>query len=336
MRKPARAIRPRLSRKRRSRYNKPMTALLRIGTRGSPLALAQAYETRDRLAAAHADLAADGAIEIKIIRTTGDRIQQGPLSAVGGKGLFTKEIEEALLEKRIDIAVHSMKDVPTVLPNGLVVDCILPREDPRDALITQKAASFETLPEGALVGTASIRRQAILLNRRPDLRVTVFRGNVDTRLSKLAAGEVDATLLGAAGLNRLGRSDEATALLSPKIMLPAVGQGAVGVERRADDTATADRLRAIHDGPSGICVRAERALLETLDGSCRTPIGGLAELSGDTLRLRALIALPDGTEMLETEETGATNDAEAIGRRAGEVLLERAGPAFLETVRDHS
>lgn len=312
-----------------------MTALLRIGTRGSPLALAQAYETRDRLAGAHSDLAADDAIEIEVIRTTGDRIQQGPLAAVGGKGLFTKEIEEALLDKRVDIAVHSMKDVPTTLPDGLTVDCILPREDPRDALISSKAVSFETLPQGALVGTASIRRQAILLNRRPDLRVTVFRGNVDTRLAKLAAGEVDATLLGAAGLNRLGRADEATAILAPEIMLPAVGQGAVGIERRTDDDATADRLAAIHDTASGVCVAAERALLETLDGSCRTPIGGLAELSGDTLRLRALIALPNGTEMLESEEIGPAIDAEAIGRRAGRTLLDRAGPDFLETVRDH-
>ncbi len=307
-----------------------MTALIRIGTRGSPLALAQAHETRDRLAAAHDSLAAPDAIGIVVITTTGDRIQTGPLSDSGGKGLFTKEIEDALLAGDIDIAVHSMKDVPTALPDGLGIACILPREDPRDAFLSPRAASVAELPEGAVVGTASLRRKAILLHRRPDLRIVTFRGNVDTRIRKLAEGEADATLLGLAGLRRLGRDAAVTAVLEPEYMLPAVCQGAIGIECRDADQRVRDLLAAIHHGPSGIRADAERSLLAGLDGSCRTPIAALAELAGDRLRLRALIARPDGSEVLETARDGAATDALALGADAADELRTRAGPGFFD------
>lgn len=291
---------------------------LRIGTRGSPLALAQAHETRDRLIAAHPDLAAPGAIEIVVIKTSGDRIQDRPLAEIGGKGLFTKEIEEALLEGRIDLAVHSMKDVPTWQPDGLVIAALLPREDPRDALFSGGADHIDRLPSGALVGTASLRRQAQILARRPDLRVTSLRGNVQTRLRKLADGEVDATLLAIAGLRRLGLADRATAVLDPSVMLPAVAQGAIGIEARAGDTATLARLAPLHCAETGIRVAAERALLATLDGSCRTPIAALATLGGDGgLEFEALVVKPDGTRSFRTRRTGNPADAAALGTDAG-------------------
>ena len=307
-----------------------MTALIKIGTRGSPLALAQAHETRDRLAAAHDALAAPDAIEIVVITTTGDRIQTGPLSEAGGKGLFTKEIEDALLGGAIDLAVHSMKDVPTELPNGLRIECILPREDPRDAFLSPSAASLAELPQGAVVGTASLRRKAILLHRRPDLRVVTFRGNVDTRIRKLAEGEADATLLGFAGLRRLGRDAAVTAVLDPEEMLPAVCQGAIGIECRDVDSRVRELLGAIHHGPSGIRADAERSLLAGLDGSCRTPIAALAELDGDSLSLRALIARPDGSEVLETARTGSAADALALGADAADELRRRGGSGFFD------
>jgi hydroxymethylbilane synthase len=309
-----------------------MAAVIRIGTRGSPLALAQAHETRDRLAAAHHELSADGAIEIVALRTSGDRIQSGALSEAGGKGLFTKEIEDALSAGTIDFAVHSMKDVPTELPDGLIIDCILPREDPRDALLSGGAKSLAALPRGAVVGTASLRRKAIVLNRRPDLRVVTFRGNVDTRIRKLADGKADATLLGYAGLRRLDRAAEATAILDPEEMLPAVCQGAIGIEcRQADGNARA-LLAAIHHGPSGLRADAERALLAGLDGSCRTPIAALAEIDGDRLSLRALIARPDGGEIVETERSGPAADGARLGADAAEELRIRGGSDFFDTI----
>jgi hydroxymethylbilane synthase len=311
-----------------------MEAVVKIGTRGSPLALAQAHETRNRLAAAHKHLAAEGAIEIIVMRTTGDRIQSGPLSEAGGKGLFTKEIEDALLDRSIHIAVHSMKDVPTVLPDGLIIECILPREDPRDALLTpglnKDAASLADLPRGAVVGTASLRRKAILLNRRPDLNIITFRGNVDTRIRKLADGEADATLLGYAGLRRLGKAEQASSILTPEEMLPAVCQGAIGIECRVDDDNARAMLAAIHHGPSGLRANAERALLSGLDGSCRTPIAALAEIEGDTLTLRALIARPDGSEMLETARSGPVFDGIALGHDAADELKSRGGSDFFD------
>ena len=305
--------------------------LVRIGTRGSPLALWQANEVRRRLGKAHPELAAEDAVEIVVIRTSGDRLQQGALTDVGGKGLFTKEIEEAMLENGIDIAVHSMKDVPTWFPDGLVIDCVLPREDPRDALIAPGYASIADLPKGITVGTASLRRKALLLHRRPDLKVEPLRGNVDTRLGKVAAGEVDATFLAVAGLKRLGRNDVGAAPIAPEEMLPAVCQGIVGIERRADDERIAALLAPLNDKETADRAAAERSLLAGLDGSCRTPIAALADISGgDMLHLRAAIVRPDGSELIETERRGAVADAAAMGNDAADELRGKAGKGFFD------
>jgi len=301
-------------------------APLRIGTRGSRLALAQANMVRELLAGAHPDAPP---AELTVIKTTGDTAQDRTLAEIGGKGLFTKEIEEALLDGRIDLAVHSMKDVTTWLPDGLTVDCLLPREDPRDALFGG-AASLTDLAPGAVVGTASLRRAAQVLHRRPDVRVVPFRGNVDTRLDKLAAGEVDATLLAVAGLRRLGMADRIEATLDTDEMLPAVAQGAVGIERRADDDRVAAALAPLNDARTATCVAAERALLEVLDGSCRTPIAALARLDGDRLGLRGLVAKPDGSEVIALARDGAAADAAALGHDVGAELKDRAGPGFLD------
>lgn len=305
------------------------TPLIRVGTRGSPLALVQARETRDRLAAAHEELAGPGAIEIVVIKTTGDRIQDRALLEIGGKGLFTKEIEEALLDGRIDIAVHSMKDVPTRLPEGLGIAAILKREDPRDAWISRQGHGLMDLPAGALVGTASLRRQAQVRHLRPDLRVATLRGNVETRLAKLERGEVDATLLALAGLRRLGRAEVATAVLDPALMLPAVAQGAIGLEARLDDDKICGWLAALNDDETAAQSAAERALLAGLDGSCRTPIAAYARPEKDArLALNALVALPDGSEVHQDFRAGPTAEAEALGRAAAEALRAAAGPAF--------
>jgi hydroxymethylbilane synthase len=298
------------------------------------LALAQANEVRARLIAAHAELS-EAAVEIIVITTTGDKIQDRTLSEIGGKGLFTKEIEEALLAGRIDAAVHSMKDVPTWLPEGLEISTILPREDPRDALLSVGGQDLAGLSAGAVVGTASLRRQAQVLLARPDLRVVPFRGNVQTRLRKLAEGQVDATLLAVAGLNRLGMSGEGSAVLAPEDMLPAVAQGAIGLEIRSDDAGTRGALAALGDPDSAIRVAAERACLAVLDGSCRTPIAAFAELEASSandssaeIRLRALVALPDGSQAHRAERRGVASEAEALGRDAGAELRAAAGPAF--------
>jgi hydroxymethylbilane synthase len=307
-----------------------MTPAIRLGTRGSPLARAQTELVCRALAAAHPELAAPGALETVAIRTTGDRITDRPLAEVGGKGLFCKELEAALLERRIDLAVHSVKDLPTWLPDGLVLAAILPREDPRDVLIAKVPGGLDGLPRGAVVGSASLRRQAQLLGRRPDLRVVNLRGNVGTRLRKLEAGEIDATLLALAGLRRLGLAPAGAEVLPPEVMLPAVGQGAIGVECRADDAPLRALLAAIDDAASSICVRAERALLAALDGSCHTPIAGYASCAGDDLRLRALVARADGSRCLRTERRGPLAAAEALGRDAGLELKARAGPGFFD------
>ncbi|MEE8535665.1 MAG: hydroxymethylbilane synthase, partial [Kiloniellales bacterium] len=291
---------------------------LRIGTRGSPLALAQAHETRDRLMAAHA--LPDSAFEIVVIKTTGDRVTDRPLSEIGGKGLFTKEIEEALLAGAIDIAVHSMKDMPTVLPPGLAVACLLAREDVRDAFVSLTHASLAEMPAGAVVGTSSLRRRAQLLNHRPDLRVVEFRGNVQTRLRKLADGVAEATFLACAGLRRLGRAEIIRAAIAPDEMLPAVAQGAIGIEARSDDAAAEALLAPINDAPTTTRLAAERAFLAALDGSCRTPIGGLAEIADDGLRFRGEIIRPDGSQRLATERRGPLADAVAMGADAAEEL----------------
>ncbi|MBT5458713.1 MAG: hydroxymethylbilane synthase, partial [Rhodospirillaceae bacterium] len=285
---------------------------------------------RDRLAASHPALAADGAIEIQTYRTTGDRQQSGPLTELGGKGLFTKEIEEALLAGEAQIAVHSMKDMPTELPDGLIMAAYLPREDPRDALIAHSAGSLDLLPQGATVGTASLRRRAILLSARPDLRITTLRGNVETRLRKVEDGELDATILAATGLKRLGLMDRARCAIDIDHMLPAICQGAIGIECREDDEATQELLRAIHHEETGHRVAAERAFLAALDGSCRTPIGGLATLTGGNLSLRGLIVRTDGSETIAAQEDGPVSEAESLGRDLGETLKSRAGPGFFD------
>jgi hydroxymethylbilane synthase len=300
--------------------------VLRIGTRGSPLALAQTGMVRDRIAAAHG-LAADR-IEVRIIRTTGDMIQDRPLAEVGGKGLFTKEIEEALLAGTIDLAVHSAKDLPTVLPDGLAIVAVLPREDPRDVFISRKAKTLRELPAGAVIGTASLRRQAMVKRLRPDLAVVSFRGNVETRLRKLDSGVVDGTLLALAGLKRLGLADAATAILSTDEFLPACGQGIVAIEARTDDVKTRALLAAIDHADSGIALVAERAFLAVLDGSCRTPIGGHATIAARQLQFRGLIAKPDGSEAFETVRSGPISAAQELGVDAGRELRERAGADF--------
>jgi hydroxymethylbilane synthase len=301
---------------------------VRIGTRGSPLALIQANQVRDGLLAAHDGLE----VEIVVIRTSGDRIQDRPLADVGGKGLFTKEIEEAMLDKRIDLAVHSMKDVETWLPDGFVIDAILERADPRDGFIGRDADRLADLPEGAVVGTSSLRRQSQVLAARPDVRVESIRGNVETRLAKLAAGECDATLLAVSGLVRLGKGDVLTSILEVDEMLPAVAQGAVGVEIRDSDDRLRDLLAPLNHADTATQVGAERAMLAALDGSCRTPIGALAEFDGpDGLILTGLVASPDGKTIHRMSERGARGDAIALGTALGAALKAAAGPDLFTT-----
>ncbi|MBK20391.1 MAG: hydroxymethylbilane synthase [Rhodospirillaceae bacterium] len=311
-----------------------MSEKFRIATRGSPLALAQANLVKDRLAAVHSSLASDNAIEILPMRTSGDKIQVGSLASAGGKGLFTKEIEDALLEDRADIAVHSMKDVPTILPEGLTIGALLEREDPRDALIACDASikKLADLPTGAFVGTASLRRKAILLNTRPDVRVDVLRGNVETRLDKIVAGDMDATFLAVAGLRRLGLADRITAFLEPDEMLPAVCQGAIGIECREDDTSTCDLLAQINHQETEIRTKSERAFLGILDGSCRTPIGGLATIDGSELFFRGLIVRPDGSEVHAAQRSGNVHDAIEIGIAVAEELRSCAGADFFDDI----
>jgi hydroxymethylbilane synthase len=302
------------------------TATLRIGTRGSPLALVQAEMVRAALAAAHGW--AEDVVEINVIRTSGDRIQDRPLSEVGGKGLFTKEIEDALLSGTIDLAVHSAKDMPTLLPDGLMLAACLPREDVRDVFISREAATLRDLPQGAVVGSASLRRQAMVKRLRPDISVVPLRGNVETRIRKLDAGEVDATLLALAGLKRLGLADKATALLDVDDFLPAVGQGAVTIEARVDDAMTRGILAKIDHADTSVALLAERAFLGVLDGSCRTPIAGYAVLDGDRLSFRGMILRPDGSQVFETTRAGARRDAVALGADAGAELKRRAPRDF--------
>jgi hydroxymethylbilane synthase len=304
---------------------------LRIGTRGSPLALAQASELRARLIAAHPALEAPDAIEVDIIRTSGDAFLDRPLAEIGGKGLFTKEIEDALIAERIDLAVHSMKDVPTALPDGLAILCVLPREDPRDALISSTVKRLADLPEGARIGTASLRRQAQLLMARPDLKIVMLRGNVQTRVNKVQAGEADATLLALAGLKRLAATHHAAAVLETEEMLPAVAQGAIGIEARRGDERVASYLAPLNHAESMSRVMAERALLFALEGDCRTPIAALAETQNDgRLRLRALIATTDGRTVHRADETASFADAERLGREIGAMLKAKAGPDFFK------
>ena len=303
---------------------------MRIGTRGSPLARAQTELACRALREADPGLTEPGALEIVVIRTTGDRAVDRPLAELGGKGLFCKELEAALLEHRIDLAIHSMKDLPTWLPAGLLIGAMLPRADPRDVLIARVGpCRIRELPQGAVVGTASLRRRAQLLARRPDLEMATLRGNLDTRLAKLEAGAVDATLLARAGLDRLGLQPAGGMLLEPDEMLPAVGQGAIGIECRAEDPIRM-LLNFANDAPTRMCVTAERAMLEVLDGSCHTPIAGHARIEHGRMRLRGLIVRPDGSQAHGTEHVAQPSDAERLGREVGQELRARAGPGFFD------
>ncbi|RFC68529.1 MULTISPECIES: hydroxymethylbilane synthase [Mesorhizobium] len=305
------------------------TRLLRIGTRGSPLALAQASETRARLMVAH-DLPEE-AFAIEVISTSGDRIQDRPLSEAGGKGLFTKELEEALLDGRIDIAVHSSKDMPTTLPDGLELSAFLPREDVRDVFVGRAAKRIADLPQGATVGSSSLRRQALIRRMRPDLNVITFRGNVQTRLRKLEEGVADGTMLALAGLKRLGMDHVATEIMPEAQFPPAPGQGAICIESRVGDERATAMVAAIHDRDTGLALACERAFLAALDGSCRTPIAGHARIDGDALRFSGLILTPDGKRSHSIERVGRADEAATIGREAGDAIRAEAGDGFFES-----
>jgi len=298
----------------------------KIGTRGSPLALAQAHETRSRLMAAFT--LPEDAFEICVIKVTGDQILDKPLREIDGKGLFTREIEEALLDGSIDIAVHSTKDMPVDQPAGLIMETFLPREDVRDAFVSLKYKSLSELPDGAVVGSSSTRRRAQLAAKFPKLKVVEFRGNVQTRLKKLEDGVADATFLATAGLRRLGMDDVPYTPINPEDMLPAIAQGAIGIEQRIGDDRASAMLAAIHDKETGDRLAAERTFLGALDGSCETPIGALAEVTGDQLRLRGEILREDGSEVLAEEAIGPVADGPAMGKRMAESLLAKAGPDF--------
>ena len=299
---------------------------IRIGTRGSPLALAQAEETRAELAAA-LELSAER-IAIVPIRTTGDRITDRPIAEAGGKGLFTKEIDEALLDGRIDIGVHSAKDMATRLPDGIVVAACLPRGDVRDAFVSPRVAHIADLPKGARLGTSSLRRKALALRARPDLTIVDLRGNVDTRLRKIAEGVADATLLAAAGLARLGLGDRVASFLEPAVWLPAPGQGTIAIAARSGDRVMRDRLAAIDDRATSLALAAERAFLAVLDGSCRTPIGGLARVDGDRVAFEGVIVKLDGSVAHTATRGGPASEAATIGADAGADLAQRGGPDF--------
>jgi hydroxymethylbilane synthase len=301
---------------------------LRIGTRGSPLARAQAEYVRARIAAAHG-LDPD-AVEIVVIRTTGDTVRDRPLADLGGKGLFTKEIEEALIAGSIDLAVHSAKDVPTFLPDGLTLAAYPEREDPRDVFVG--GVPLAALPAGAVVGTASVRREALVRRMRPDIEVKLLRGNVHRRLEKVADGTFHGTVLALAGLKRLGLEAQARELLEPSVFPPSVGQGAIAVEIRADDQRTAALVAAIDDPATSIALAAERAFLAELDGSCRAPIAGHARIDGGRLKFYGLLISPDGRDSVETTREGLPEDAAKLGADAGRELKRRASKALLSVL----
>ena len=303
---------------------------LRIGTRGSPLALAQAYEVRNRLCIIEPLIAKSTMPIIKTIKTTGDKVLNRPLKEIGGKGLFSKEIDEALINNDIDIAVHSMKDLETIIPSGIILAATLKREDPRDVFISQLATNLDELPSGSIIGTSSLRRQAQVLNRRPDLVVKPFRGNVQTRVQKMKDGEVDATLLALAGLKRLKITDITMEVLNTDDILPAVSQGAIGITCRTEDLVSLTKLRKLNHTPSWQRITAERAMLAELDGSCQTPIGGLADISLDgKMSLKGILANENGSKVFAAIKTGLVEEAEAIGIEVGKKLRRLAGPEFL-------
>jgi hydroxymethylbilane synthase len=305
------------------------TDIVRIGTRGSPLALAQAVETRARLMSAHG--LPQEAFAIEVISTSGDRILDRPLAEVGGKGLFTKEIEEGLLAGRIDIAVHSSKDMPTLLPEGLRLSAFLPREDARDGFIGGVASTIASLPQGATIGSSSLRRQALIRRMRPDISVVMFRGNVQTRLRKLAEGTVNGTILAYAGLRRLSLEEVVTDVMSLDDFPPAPGQGAICVESRVGDTRIDRMLAPIHHDDTGHALNCERAFLAVLDGSCRTPIAGYASIEDDRMRFKGLIISPDGRHAHEVEIEGQSFEAASLGMEAARIVRDRAGPRFFDS-----
>ena len=304
------------------------SAQLRIGTRGSPLALAQAYETRTRLA--EALNASEDSFEIVVISTSGDRILDRPLKEVGGKGLFTKEIEQEMLDRKIDIAVHSMKDMPVEQPGGLTLGCYLPREDVRDAFVSSDFKNVNDLPSGSKVGTSSLRRKAQLKFSRPDLEVVEFRGNVQTRLKKLKDGVASCTFLAMAGLNRLGLEEVAQSAINPNEMLPAIAQGAIGIEWREEDKEITDILKKIHHKETGQRLNAERAFLAELDGSCQTPIAGLATIEGSSLKFTGQVLRTDGSESISETASCNIEDGAELGREMAQKILAKAGPKFFD------
>ena len=307
---------------------------LRIGTRGSPLALKQTGQVIELLRAQHTALRERGAIETVVIRTTGDREQSRLLSEIGGKGLFTKELDEAMLRGEIDIAIHSMKDMPTFMPEGIMLHAITERLDSRDAFISHKAKNINELSEGATVGTASLRRKAQLLNLRPDLQIIPLRGNIDTRLRKIVDGEADATLLAFAGLKRLGKENVIMSVINCEDMLPAVGQGVLAATCREDDLRANTFIASLVHPATTLAVLAERAMLAVLDGSCHTPIAGQAQfVSDEELTLRGLILRPDGVEKAEVTLTGNGSEAERLGTRVAERLILEAGPSILDAIK---
>lgn len=302
--------------------------ILRIATRKSPLAIWQAEHIRDRLLAAHPALR----IELVRMSTQGDKLLDAPLAKVGGKGLFVKELEQCLLDGSADIAVHSMKDVPVEFPEGLHLPVIGKREDPRDAFVSHRYARLDDLPQGAQVGTSSLRRQTQLHARRPDLRITSLRGNVNTRLKKLDNGDYDAIILAVAGLVRLGFADRITQYLEPEVSLPAIGQGAIGIECRSDDARVHELINVLHDPVTDTCVRAERAMNAGLQGGCQVPIAGYAEIHNAVLTLRGLVGRPDGSEVVRGTISGGEKDAGKLGKALAEDLLERGARAILRDV----
>ena len=301
---------------------------LRIGTRGSPLALAQAYETRKRLT--NALNISEDSFEIVVISTSGDRILDRPLKEVGGKGLFTKEIEQDMLDGKIDIAVHSMKDMPVAQPDGLTLGCYLPREDVRDAFVSSRYKNVNELPSGSKVGTSSLRRKAQLKFSRPDLEVVEFRGNVQTRLKKLKDGVATCTFLAMAGLNRLGLEEVAQSTMNPNEMLPAIAQGAIGIEWREEDEQISDILKKIHHEETGQRLNTERAFLAELDGSCQTPIAGLAIIEGSSLKFTGQVLRTDGSESISETAFGDIEDGPRLGREMAQKILSQAGPEFFD------
>lgn len=308
------------------------TPFLRIGTRGSPLALAQANLVARLLAERHGVPVEE--IAIRVITTTGDRLTDRPLSEAGGKGLFSKEIEAAILAGEVDLGVHSSKDMATVLPENLVLSTFLQREDVRDGFVSLKYASLAEMPAGSKLGTSSIRRAAQMLRERPDIEVVPFRGNVDTRLGKLEQGIADATLLAAAGLNRLGKSSHIRTYLDPRRFPPAPAQGAIGLEHRSDDARTTALVTPLNHAPTSIAIAAERALLAELDGSCRTPIGAFTELNESSCTLHGEILSPDGSEAFTASLSGTPDEARALGSELGRQLIGLAGPDFMKRFKE--